>query len=155
MSAHRLLVVLAGCALAFPASSLPAQTSVYGAQDLAFGQLQPGVSTNIAPTDAARRAEFDVMGSGTFVLTAVLPTSLVSGSGSTLPLTFSSGSGRIRWNWLGIEYAFNPTAPYTLWLPWLANGASIYIGGTAQPSVNQPPGVYTATMTIIVANAGT
>jgi hypothetical protein len=156
MSAHRLLAGLAAwCALASLAGAATGQTAVFPVQDLAFGQLQPGVSTTVAATDASRRAELDLSASGTLVLTMVLPTNLVSAVGSLLPVSFSSGSAHVRWNWLGLEYAFNPNAPYTLWLPRLANGGSIYLGGTASPRVNQQPGVYTATITLIVANAGT
>jgi hypothetical protein len=156
MSAHQTLRrVAAWCALTLASQPVSAQLAVYPVQGLTFGQLQVGVPLTIAPTNAARRAAFDVTGSGTFVLTTVLPTHLISGGGNTLPLSFAANSGRIHWRNFGIQLTFDPKSPYTLWLPWLAGGATVYLGGTASPGPTQAAGLYTATMTIIISNAGT
>jgi hypothetical protein len=79
----------------------------------------------------------------------------VSAFGYTMPISFSANSGRAVWNFLGIQFNFDPRTPYSLWLPGLANGARVYLGGTASPTAAQAPGNYTATIRLVVANAGT
>jgi hypothetical protein len=156
MSAHGLLRWTAvSCALfALSAPAASAQT-VFPVQGLAFGQLQPGVAATIQPTDAARRAEYSVTGSGTFVLTMALPPRLTSAAGHQIPMNYATNAGRVRWRTFGIQFTFNPNNPYTLWLPFFAGGGTVYVGGTASPAASQAPGVYTATMTLMIANAGT
>jgi len=156
MSAHTLLRWSAvACALvAFSAPAALAQT-VFPVQGLAFGQLTPGVAVTIAPTDAARRAEYSVSGQGTFVLTMALPTRLTSAAGHQIPMTYPTNAGRAVWRNFGLTFTFNPNNPYSLWLPWLAGGGTVYVGGRAAPTPTQAPGVYTATMTLMIANAGT
>lgn len=156
MSAHRRLSWLtAWCALLLAPSLAAAQLSIEPVRGLAFGQLTPGASEAISPNDAARRAELQIRGSGIFTLEAVLPNDLVSASGDLMPLQFSSGDGVIRWMRFGIQYGYDITSPTTVWLPSLAGGASIYIGGRADPTTTQPPGVYTESITLIISNAGT
>ncbi|HET9948383.1 MAG TPA: DUF4402 domain-containing protein [Longimicrobiales bacterium] len=155
MSAHRMLRSLAiWCALTAVGAPLSAQLSVLPGQGLAFGQLQVGVPTNVPPTDATRRAEYDVTGNGTYVLDFILPANLVSGTGALLPVTFPTNAGLVVWRTLPLQFSFNPNNPYTLWLPWLIGGASVYLGGTAHPSPTQAPGYYTATITLMIANGG-
>jgi hypothetical protein len=156
MSAHRLLIGLAvWCALGLFGGSASGQLAVIPVQGLTFGTLTPGVPLAVTVTDAARRAELSVSGSGTYVLTFQLPAQLVSAGGQTMPISFPTNAGRAVWNFLGIQFNFNPNNPYSLWLPRLANGARVYLGGTASPTPTQAPGNYTGTIRLVVANAGT
>ncbi|MGE0158668.1 MAG: hypothetical protein AB7T31_04600 [Gemmatimonadales bacterium] len=156
MSAHRLLSGIAvWCALGLFGGSASGQLAVIPVHGLTFGTLTPGVPLAVPVTDAARRAEFSISGSGTYVLTFNLPSQLVSAGGRTLPISFNSSSGRAVWNNFGITYNFDPRTPYSLWLFFLAGGARVYLGGTASPSPSQAPGNYTATIRLVVSNAGT
>ncbi len=155
MSAHRVGWIAAWCALLVAPLAASAQLSVVPVQDLAFGQLQAGISSTISVTDAARRAEFDIRGNGTYTLDVILPTRMVSAQGKVLPLSFSNTSGRYRWSRLGWNFDFDPTTPTSIWIPFWESGVTVYLGGTASPGPNQPPGLYTATITVQISNAGT
>jgi hypothetical protein len=156
MSAHRLLSGLAvWCALGLFGGSASGQLAVIPVQGLTFGTLTPGVPSTITVADAARRAEFSITGSGTYVLNFQLPAQLLSAGGNTIPISFATNSARAVWNRFGLQFNFNPRTAYTLWLPGLAGGARIYLGGTASPTATQAPGNYTATIRLVVANAGT
>ncbi len=155
MSAHRVGWIAAWCALLFAPVAASAQLSVFPVQDLAFGQLQAGISSTITVDDAARRAEFDIRGSGTYTLNVILPTQMVSSQGKLLPLSFNSTSGRYRWPRLGWNFNFDPATPTTVWIPFWETGVTVYLGGTASPGANQPPGLYTATITVQISNSGT
>lgn len=155
MSAHRVGGIVAWCALLFAPAAASAQLSVFPVQDLAFGQLQAGIASTITVSDAARRAELDIRGKGTFTLDVILPTRMVSAQGKTFPLSFSNTSGQYRWPRLGLSFSFNPNTPTTIWIPFWESGATVYLGGTASPGPNQPPGLYTATITVQISNSGT
>ncbi len=155
MSAHRVGWIAAWCALLFVPLSASAQLSVFPVQDLAFGQLQPGIPSTIAVGDAARRAQFDIRGTGTYTLDVILPTRMISAQGKALPLSFSNTSGQYRWPRLGWSFNFDPTTPTSIWIPFWESGVTVYLGGTASPGTNQPPGLYTATITVQISNAGT
>jgi hypothetical protein len=157
MSAHQLLRGLAvWCALGLFGGSASGQLAVIPAQGLTFGSLTPGVALTVTVTDAARRAELTISQSGTFVLTFLLPANLVSVDGRTMPISFGATSARAVWgSGRGPVRDFDPRIPYPLTLPNPARGARVYLGGTASPSLTQAPGNYTATIQMIVVNAGT
>ena len=124
MSAHRLLRAIAvWCALGLFGGEASGQLAVLPVRNLAFGTLTPGVALVVPVTDATRRAEFTISGSGTYVLTFTLPNQLVSAQGRTMPISFSASSGRAQWNFVGLQFNFDPRTPYSLWLPAVANGA--------------------------------
>lgn len=156
MSAHRIIrKIVVWCALLVAPFPLSGQLSVYPVQDLAFGTIPAGSPAVVNATDVARRAELDIRGSGSYTLNVILPTQMMSVQGAHFPLSFSNTDGivympRLRWT-----YRFNPTTPTSLWIPWWESGVSIYLGGTAVPATSQPPGVYTATITVQVINSGT
>jgi hypothetical protein len=156
MSAHQARSWMAAwCALMLAPAGLAGQShSVHPIEDLTFGQVLPGVSKTVSPNDAANRAQFEIRGSGIFTLQMVLPTHMVSAQGKQMPISFSSTDGLIRWRRFGIQYNYDVTRPYTLWLLSLADGADVYVGGRANPTASQPPGNYTASLVLIVSNAG-
>lgn len=156
MSAHRTASwLVAWCALVIAPAGVVAQGfSVHPVQDLTFGQVLPGVARTVSPNDAANRGSFEIRGSGILTLQMVLPTHMVSTQGAHLPLTFSSSDGLIRWRRFGLQFPWDVTKPYTLWLLSLADGANVFLGGTARPDGGQAAGSYRATLILIVSNAG-
>ncbi len=150
----RFRILLWGIPLLLP-SPLLGQFSVYPVQDLAFGQIPAGTPSAIAPTDAARRAEVDVGGTGLYTLNVILPTEMVTMSGARFPISFDSSDGILRYRRLGWQLSFDPTTPTSVWIPWWESGASVYLGGTAEPAASQPPGQYRATITVQIINSGT
>jgi len=129
--------------------------SVDPVQGLSFGQVLPSVPEVVTPTDAARRAEVEIRGARSFTLELVLPANMVSASGALLPLSFAPADATITW--LGHNRppkAFDPGTPQDFRIPKRASGAAIHLGGTATPDPLQPPGSYSATLVIIISNAG-
>jgi hypothetical protein len=131
------------------------QVTVFPIQGLTFGQVQPGIPENVVATDAQRRAEFEIRGTGVFQVSLILPSQMTSSGGAALPLSFDSGDGRVRWLRTGITFAFDPTVPSSSWIPFWEGGAQIYLGGRAMPTADQPPGNYAATITLQVVPSGT
>lgn len=121
-------------------------------QELAFGQVTPGVPAVVSPTDVARRAELRLQGQGTVSLVITLPGYLEDAAGHRIPLVFSAIDGMatiknrtVRFNPAGaVEIRMNPSEPE----------ARVYLGGTALPGTNQLPGRYTATITVLVVPTG-
>jgi hypothetical protein len=156
MSAHQLLRALAvWCALACDGAAASAQTAIYPVRNLTFGELNPGLASSVLPSDAARRAELDLQGSGALIVTILPPGQLTSPSGAGLPVIFGLTHGVVRWRKSGNEFVFDPNLPYAFTLPKGQDGAWIYLGGTAVPSPSQAPGQYSATITVTITPAGT
>lgn len=129
--------------------------SVIPLQSLGFGSVVPGNAEVVPPSDAARRAEFEVRGARRFTMELVLPTQMVSPAGEVMPLSFLSTDGMI--SWLGFNRppkSFDPSAPETVNLPNPSAGALVYLGSTVVPDALQAPGTYTATVTVIISNTG-
>jgi hypothetical protein len=153
MSAHRVLVLIAAlCALLSVPQPSTGQIAIFPAQDLVFGPLQRGVPEFVATTDAARRAQFDVIARGSLIATFVLPTEMVSlANGSVLPIAILANDGLAgRSNSLVV---FDPTQPLTF-RGHPSKPFSLYLGGTADPGASQSPGSYSATITLFVIQAG-
>ncbi|MBW3570271.1 MAG: hypothetical protein KY467_04120 [Gemmatimonadetes bacterium] len=126
-------------------------------QGLRFGLLSAGAPAVVSPLDAARRATLELAGSGHVTLTFELPTGLASRGGATLPLWFGPGDGRIVFARSSREIVFDPNEPVSFTLPPGLGSATVYLGGAAQPGAGQPPGEYTAAITVflVVANTAT
>jgi len=126
-------------------------------QGLSFGRLSAGTPSVVSPLDAGRRATLELAGSGHVTLSFELPAGLASRGGATLPLRFAPGDGRIVFARSSREIVFDPNQPVSFTLPPGLGSASVYLGGSAQPAASQPPGVYTATITVflVVANTAT
>lgn len=125
-----------------------AQYAVAQVQPLAFGYLTQGLTEVVAPTDAFRRGVVTVDGTGQAYIKVVLPTTLTSAQGSTIPLQFLTGDVTAQENGRP-PAAFDPTTSTRVNLG--KGTASLFIGGRAAPAANQPAGAYTATMTVIVS----
>lgn len=156
-SAHRVAGRIGPwCALLFFPWAASGQLTIFPVQDLGFGQLQAGVPEVVLPTDAARRAELQVFaGKGAYTLSIVLPSQMSSLGGAVLPLLFGSTDGILTLPRGNQERAFDPSQPYGFRLTPRDGSAIIYLGGTAAPALGQPPGLYTATITVMVSNTGT
>jgi hypothetical protein len=143
------------CALLlFPAGAL-GQLSLFPVQDLAFGQLQAGISGVVLPSDAARRAELEFFaGKGQYSISVVLPSQLTSIGGAILPLVFATTDGVLRIPRRNRNTTFDPAQPYSFRLNPNDGSALVYLGGTAAPALAQPPGLYAATITVMVTNTG-
>lgn len=80
--------------------------------------------------------------------------SLTGPQGARLPLEYGPASaGYSLTGSVADLVAFDPTQPLTLTLP--ANGrCQIYVGATARPATTQISGAYSATLTLVVTEAG-
>lgn len=138
--------------LAPPAAAQRLALTVQPVQELRFGTLTRGAGTVVSPMDAARRATVEVVGAGSVTVTFGLPAGMTAGD-RTLPLLFAPGDGRITFPRSGRVIEFDPNAPVTFHIPPGVGGAYLHLGGTARPGTRQPPGAYTATITVNVVVA--
>lgn len=142
-----------GALLALGVSRLIAQGitySVTGVQSLSFGTLLPGIPAIVAPTSATSGV-FTLSGKNneTVSLTFTLPSAMTGPGGATLPLIFgASSAGFSPTQSVANETLFDPTQNYQATLGHKVG--SVYLGGTANPSVTQRAGSYTATITLSV-----
>jgi hypothetical protein len=147
-AARRLaLAIVTGSALV-PARA-HAQFAVAQVQPLAFGYLTQGITEVVPYTDTFRRGVVNVDGSGQVWIRVTLPPSLVSAQGASIPLQFLTGD-------VAAQESGRPAAafdPSTSTRVNLGKGtATLFIGGRAVPAANQPAGVYSATMTVLVSS---
>jgi hypothetical protein len=131
-----------------------AQTGVTGIRPLAFGTLLPGVPATVLPTDPSYSGQFNLTGRNneSVQITFTLPSSMSGPGGATLPLTFGAGSaGYSAAGSTGSETSFDPSTTQTVRLTHNAGGTgtgSVFLGGTASPSVTQRAGSYLGTVTL-------
>jgi hypothetical protein len=156
MRRTRLFWLLVACvALALAPAPAGAQVSLFPRQGLSFGTLSPGVPEWIAPTDVARRAEVELVGSGDYTVLVEVPAALVSAAGSSMPISFGVADGMIRWRKSTQEQVFRPGQSVEIRIPAGIGGAYVWIGGTAQPTTSQRPGHYAGAITVRIMAAGT
>lgn len=149
------LVVLA-LSLAAAGESRAQLVAATGIRDLAFGNVLPGVTTSVQPSDAVRSGQFNITGPslGRIEITFTLPTALTRAGGTTMPISFGSTSaGYSASGSIVGQTAFNPHSPFRANLSVLGRG-SVFLGGALTPAGSQAAGSYTATMTITVALVG-
>ena len=149
--AHRRQARIALLALAIlmvSATSAAAQYAVTQVQPLAFGYLTQGVTEVVPYTDTFRRGVVTVNGAGQAWIRLVVPISLISLEGSTIPVQFLAGDVASQEN-AKTAVAFDPTASTRVNLS--RGTASLFIGGRAVPALTQRAGLYSATMTVIVS----
>jgi hypothetical protein len=129
--------------------SAAAQFSVAQVQPLAFGYLTQGIAEIVPYTDTFRRGVVTIDGTGQGWIRVVLPPTLTSPQGATIPLQFLIGD-------VATQEAGKPAAafdPATSTRVNLGKGtASLFIGGRAVPAATQRAGDYSATVTIIVSS---
>ena len=134
---------------------LHAQVAVFPIQNLTFGTLRPGMPEYVDADDLARRAELQIVGSGKVVITFGLPTSMTSPSGHHVALEFQKGDAMLVTRDGAREKDFDPRKPKNFNIKDRDGGGTLCLGGMALPDASQPPGRYTAMITIQVVTPGT
>ena len=152
-TALRLLLV-AGALLSGSARGEAQYIQVTGIQGVDFGSMVPGISKVVSRSDALSAARFDIKGAGsgrTVEVQFSLPAALTGPGGASLPLSYTAGdAGYSAQQSIGSQTGFDPRTPFVATLS--GNGrASVFLGCRASPAANQPPGAYSATLTLSVA----
>jgi hypothetical protein len=130
-----------------------ARAQVTTLSPLEFGTIVSGTTTSVAPTSpdaAAWRIHGSIGVAG--VITLSLPSTLArSGGGGSLPVSFCTSCGVYRINNSNPAggSTFNPNSVLILTIV-LASDLYIWIGGSANPPLNQPAGSYSGTIVITV-----
>lgn len=120
-------------------------------QDLAFGQLFPGIATRVGTGDVSRRGEVQLEGRGQYHIQFLLPEAMTSAGGTSLPLRFGAGDAALVRGSAGTPRTFDPTVGTTVSFSGGVLDAQVFLGGTADPDPDQTAGVYSATITILLA----
>jgi hypothetical protein len=130
--------------------------SVLPVQGLRFGALVPGARSVVSPLDGQRRATLELVGAGHLTLVFELPDGLAAGD-ARLPLRFGPGDGRITFPRSNRVIEFDPSMPVSFSIPPEFGGATVYVGGAAEPVPGQAPGSYggAVTVQVLVANPAT
>jgi len=153
--------LVAACALLLAApcpGHAQGTVAVLPVQGLRFGTLSSGIPTVVSPLDGSRRASVELVGTGQVTVTFELPPALVAGSGApALPLRFGADDGRVTFPGSGRVLVFDPSLPVSFSIPPGSGGATVYLGGSAEPGPRQAPGAYTAgiTVRVVVASSAT
>lgn len=129
----------------------PGQATVQPVQDLRFGRLIPGLVVRVGADDVGARAELEVEGRGRYQVQLILPRAMTSPAGATLPLTFGPADGAVVVGTAGTARPFDPTRGTSVTLTGGITSAQVFLGGTARPAPDQPAGVYTANITVLMA----
>jgi hypothetical protein len=130
--------------------------SANGVRNLAFGDVIPGVSNTVQPTDVIRSGQFDIVGPSLAQVetTFTLPTTLTGGGGATMPISFGATSaGYSASGAIGSQVPFDPRAPFRTNLSLLGRG-STFIGGVLAPAGTQSAGSYSGPISMTVALVG-
>jgi uncharacterized protein DUF4402 len=125
--------------------------AVTGAQNLAFGNVLPGVAKTIAYSDATNGGRFDVTGQASTPVTYsfALPTNLTSAA-NNLPIGSWSGYVNTTSSTSGGSFITPSATPAGETLS--ATGALFFfVGATVTPANNLPAGSYTGTVTLTVS----
>ncbi|HVG44660.1 MAG TPA: hypothetical protein VM890_08015, partial [Longimicrobium sp.] len=100
----------------------------------------------------------ELVGAGHVTVTFELPPALrAEGGAPALPLRFGASDGRVTFPGSGRALVFDPSHPVSFTIPPGSGGATVFLGGSAEPGTRQPPGAYTGgiTVTVVVANPAT
>jgi hypothetical protein len=121
--------------------------TVAGANDLAFGNVTPGVNKTVAIADGgAGRFNVTKAANQGVTLAFTLPASLTSGA-NTLPIGTWTGG----WNTTATPAGattFTPSAGGTNTAASAGTGIFVYVGATVSPAAAQAAGAYTGTVTM-------
>ncbi|MES3034990.1 MAG: hypothetical protein V4813_13410 [Gemmatimonadota bacterium] len=124
-------------------------------QNLTFGLLLPGVPTTVDAAQVSQSAQIEVRAirGASLEVRFTLPT-VMTGAGTTLPLSFSSTSGGAAPTSSPASMSrFDPN--YAARFTFLTTArATFFLGGRALPRIGQPPGSYTATVVMTITNLG-
>lgn len=128
--------------------------TVSAAGDLAFGNVFPGATKLVAPSDATSGG-FSLAGAANaeVTLTFTLPTDLTDGT-NNLPITFGAASAghNVANSRAGLTL-INPSAVATTRLDGVTGNLYVFIGGSVSP-VAQPAGAYSASIQLAAAYTG-
>lgn len=130
-----------------------AQVLVASERNLDFGQITPGITMVIAPTDPIRSAQLRVDGRGTYQVSFQLPTQLTSPAGHTIPLVFGADDGLLTIRRKVIS--FDPATTTSFRINPAEQEAQLNLGGQAMPAAAQMAGFYSATIVVMVVQTGT
>lgn len=127
---------------------------VEGIKPLAFGQILAGAPVPVLRTDPVRAGQINLSAQPQtqIILQLALPAAMTGPLGATLPIVFGANdAGFSPQGAIGNQTAFDPRNA-TVVITNAQNGrGSVFVGGTAQPAFNQPPGSYTGVITLTVA----
>jgi hypothetical protein len=126
---------------------------VRGVRPLDFGTVLPGVPRVVRRTDPVSSGRLDVSGTrlAPVELVFTLPTQMTGPGGAVMPLTFGGDdAGYSETQAVGNQVGFDPQQPFSAVLN-RSGRAAVFLGATANPSVVQRAGAYTATVTLSVA----
>jgi hypothetical protein len=150
------LSVAAALAVAAGAAQGQSSITVVPLQGLRFGVLSAGLPTPVSPDAAGSRAALEIVGSGAVTVSFRLPAALTTRTGAQLPLRFASTDGRVLIGGAR-PLLFDPWTPVAFSMPSGGGVASVFLGASAEPRANQPPGDYSGIIEVevVVANATT
>ena len=126
--------------------------------DLVFGDMFPGVPKTISKYTAGAAAEFNVRGTNGAEISIqfTLPTKMTK-TGVSIQMIFFNTDCAVdtRPNPIQTSPLFDNLNPWSTLLYRIGvQGLTIYLGGTVVPRIVQPPGAYTADITLTVAYTG-
>lgn len=134
--------------------------TIVGSQGLVFGTVTPGTPASVATSAVGFAGQFDLTGSvsAELQLTFTLPSVLTeSGSGSTMPVSFSSTdvsyANQVADNQSSPSGTIDPNGPNAIRLS--ATGSMfVWVGGTVSPGISQTGGNYTQDVLLTVVYTG-
>ena len=130
-----------------------APMGVTGVQGVTFGTMLQGATKVVSRTDAANAAQFTVRGAGggrQVQLQFTLPANLIGPGGAAIPVSYAAGdAGFSAQQSIANQVGFDPRSPFVAQLSQNGRG-SVFLGARATPGAAQPPGTYTATLTLTV-----
>ena len=125
--------------------------TVTAQQDLSFGLLTPGEAATVFVDDVTRRAEWVIQGPSGVSVMLILPPTLLGTAGASIPLSFEFGDAGFMEGGTVAVTLHDPNGRFQVTIPADPGFGRLLLGGTALPSVDQAPGTYTASITIIVS----
>jgi hypothetical protein len=150
MPARRALLAAGFVCFAAADAALAQATGATAVSGLQFGVVIAGINTAVPPSDASRRGEAQITGSGNVDIRLVLPASLAAADGSLLPLRFGTGDGATATARAAALATFDPSTTTRVNITAGGGTVRVFIGGTAQPAADQLPGTYSGVVSVIV-----
>lgn len=131
-------------------AAAPPEVVLLRGRQLVFGSLIPGVPERVSVTDAGRRAELVIEGSGTVELMLLLPPELQSPEGGRIPLRFALGDAAVLGPGSVEASPFDPHRSVIVTLHPERGPTRILLGGTAVAGDGHLGGSYSATISVAI-----
>lgn len=130
--------------------------TVNAGASLDFGNVFPGTSVSVLPSDATA-GTFDMNGvaNAEVQVAFTLPANLDDGLGNLIPIAFAATDG--LWNTSNTTAGattFDPSAGFTDRLDGVSGNLFVFIGATVSPGGAAPAGNYVGDITITAAYTG-